>query len=636
MCNQNRKKFKNFFIIFSFFIIIFSNNLYASTGYLYTSGKPIMEIDLATGLTTRIIDMYGFGLAYLNPNILLVTDSNHSLYIFNLENLNQIKVIDNIGPCARNVYVTPDDKFAFVLNNDANNLSVIDLSNFSYLKNITVGGPSYSGPNGLAFDPVNHLAYVSNHYGSPDISIIDYVSLMKVGEIDYDGFKPKECGIHLDDNLLYIANGGGGGNNSLTIYDLTISTVLKTLGTGTDPSGLIMSKDFQKVYLSCIGSSLIQILDTNTNEFIKSIGMGGYPAYPCINDDGTLICFSQEIYNCVSVINVETDQIIATYSVGDGPRCVLFGPSNEKPIANAGPDQIVECTSCCATEVTLDGTGSYDPDGDPLAYHWTWDGGEAYGEAPTITLPLDTTTITLVVNDGLVDSEPDYVDIIIEDTTPPMIEVTVTPDQLWPPNHKMVDILADVTVSDLCDQNPVWNLLSITSNEPEEGPGKKHSPDIMGHEPGTQDVEFQLRAERLGGGEGRIYTIIYEVADGSGNMAFAEAQVTVPHDMGKKLAKVSMPTQPYSYNLLPNFPNPFNPETSITYVLPEETQVTMIIYNSAGEKITTLVHGRQDRGYHSVTWNGRDASGRPVSGGIYFCRIQAGSYQETIRMLLLK
>ena len=105
------------------------------------------------------------------------------------------------------------------------------------------------------------------------------------------------------------------------------------------------------------------------------------------------------------------------------------------------------------------------------------------------------------------------------DTTPPDISVTVTPDTLWPPNHKMVDIVAAVTVSDICDAAPIVVLTSVTSNEPDNDQGKPYDPqdstsgdgntinDIQGAVIGTEDYEFQLRAERAGAGDGRIYTI---------------------------------------------------------------------------------------------------------------------------------
>ena len=94
-----------------------------------------------------------------------------------------------------------------------------------------------------------------------------------------------------------------------------------------------------------------------------------------------------------------------------------FVAPNSPPLANAGPDQIVFCTSLSGTAVTLDGSASDDPDGDPLTYTWTGPfpegGGTATGVNPVITLPLGTSTITLVVNDGTVDSDPDTVDVTV-------------------------------------------------------------------------------------------------------------------------------------------------------------------------------------------------------------------------------
>ena len=71
-------------------------------------------------------------------------------------------------------------------------------------------------------------------------------------------------------------------------------------------------------------------------------------------------------------------------------------------------------------EVTLDGSGSYDPDGDPLTYTWTWDGNTATGVNPTVELPLGSTTITLVVNDGEL-SDSDTVGITVEQAVVPAV-----------------------------------------------------------------------------------------------------------------------------------------------------------------------------------------------------------------------
>jgi len=109
-------------------------------------------------------------------------------------------------------------------------------------------------------------------------------------------------------------------------------------------------------------------------------------------------------------------------------------------------------------------------------------------------------------------------------------------------------------------------------------------------------------------------------------------------DLGKRINTYEMedPVLPTVYELFQNHPNPFNPVTIIGYTIPEQTRVTLEVYNIAGEKITTLVDIQMNPGHHTVNWDGRDSLGRLVSGGLYLCRLQAGNYRQTIRMLLLK
>jgi len=85
-----------------------------------------------------------------------------------------------------------------------------------------------------------------------------------------------------------------------------------------------------------------------------------------------------------------------------------------------------------------------------------------------------------------------------------------------------------------------------------------------------------------------------------------------------------------------NYPNPFNPSTTIQYELPELSTVVLSIYDIRGREVRTLLEGTKPPGSYEVQWNGVDNSGNPVSTGVYFCRLQAGSYSKTIKMVYLK
>jgi hypothetical protein len=93
---------------------------------------------------------------------------------------------------------------------------------------------------------------------------------------------------------------------------------------------------------------------------------------------------------------------------------------------------------------------------------------------------------------------------------------------------------------------------------------------------------------------------------------------------------------PTRYALHDNFPNPFNPTTTIRYDLAEAADVHLEIYNIKGERVTVLVDRHQPPGRHNVRWDGHNSSGQPVATGVYFYRLRAGEFVETRKMQLLK
>ena len=93
---------------------------------------------------------------------------------------------------------------------------------------------------------------------------------------------------------------------------------------------------------------------------------------------------------------------------------------------------------------------------------------------------------------------------------------------------------------------------------------------------------------------------------------------------------------PNEYFLTPNYPNPFNPSTTVQYGLPKAQEVVVKVFNITGQEMTTLVDARQDAGTYTLTWNGKSSSGQVVATGVYFLRIQAGSFVQTRKLLLLQ
>lgn len=93
---------------------------------------------------------------------------------------------------------------------------------------------------------------------------------------------------------------------------------------------------------------------------------------------------------------------------------------------------------------------------------------------------------------------------------------------------------------------------------------------------------------------------------------------------------------PEKFVLEQNFPNPFNPSTTIHYYMPTAQNVDLAIYNVTGQRIKTLVNEKQSAGNHQVQWNGRNDNGELAASGVYIYRLQAGSEVLTRKMALLR
>lgn len=200
-------------------------------------------------------------------------------------------------------------------------------------------------------------------------------------------------------------------------------------------------------------------------------------------------------------------------TVVDDTQPTITAPANVVANAPAG--------SCFAN--VNPGTPSAD---DNCAFSFA--GARSDSQPLTAPYPVGTTTITWSVTDAAGNAASATQTVTVNDVTAPTLgAVTATPNSMWPPNHQMFNVALSYGTSDSC---PSSCSVSVTSNEPVNGTGDGDTaPDWAVISP----TLVQLRAERAGGGSGRVYTITVTCTDASGNSTSKSTTVSIPHSQKK-------------------------------------------------------------------------------------------------------
>jgi subtilisin family serine protease len=248
----------------------------------------------------------------------------------------------------------------------------------------------------------------------------------------------------------------------------------------------------------------------------------------------------------LTVTDANTVPVTATADfLYQGEQWLVF---NDPPTAAIAGGGVIECAGPDGTRVTLDGTGSSDPDSTPgtnddiESYEWfvagfPGPGGSIRGATTTLTLWPGTYGVTLRVTDRSGRSDTATTTITVSDTQAPTLTVRAEPAMLWPANHELMPVHVQLAAQDRCDPLVRVVLVSATSSEPDDAAGGADGDttgDLQGVDPGTADTELLLRAERNSKGPGRVYTLTYQAIDAAGNQTLRQATVVVPHD-GRKI-----------------------------------------------------------------------------------------------------
>lgn len=205
----------------------------------------------------------------------------------------------------------------------------------------------------------------------------------------------------------------------------------------------------------------------------------------------------------------------ATNSVGTSSASFTVTVQDSTPPAITAPDMIVEATSAAGATVTYSAAATDLVDG-AVTLNCTPASGSQF--------PLGTTQVDCTATDLHGNEASASFNVSVVDTTPPtIVGLAASQTLLWPPDHRMESITLTGSAFDLVDPDPVLMILSVTSNQPDNGTGDG---DVAGDSVITGPMSVDLRAERSHGVD-RIYTITVQATDASGNSATSTIQVKV-------------------------------------------------------------------------------------------------------------
>ena len=207
---------------------------------------------------------------------------------------------------------------------------------------------------------------------------------------------------------------------------------------------------------------------------------------------------------------------------------------------------------------------------------------------------------------------------VYDDGESEIIEVTFTYSPIFNPPQNLAVV-----------SNPTDNWATFVW----EAPGRDNTRDLLGYDVHLDGVVVGTTTE--------VTWFFFDLENG----VFYDAGVVAVYDEGNSdLVEVNFEyAGTGTENILPlitkltgNYPNPFNPTTTINFSTKETGYVSINIYNMRGQLVKTLVNGELDRNYYEIVWDGKDNSGKSTASGIYFYKMKAQDYNSTKKMILMK
>lgn len=227
-----------------------------------------------------------------------------------------------VGLHPAHVVLTPDGRFAYVVNGGDNSVSVVDASERSVVATIPVG----KSPHGIRFAPDGRQAYVANTKGGT-VSVIDVASRKEIEQIPV-GKGPAQVGFTADGRLAFVSLSQ---EKAVAVIDPATRKVTRKIGVGTVPIQLYATPDSGTLLVANQGSrskpgDTVSMIDLQTFKVVKTLKTGAGAHGVVVDREGRLAYITNTYAGTVSVIDIKARKVVSTVRVGKGPNGVSVSP----------------------------------------------------------------------------------------------------------------------------------------------------------------------------------------------------------------------------------------------------------------------------------------------------------------------
>ncbi|MFZ0389550.1 MAG: T9SS type A sorting domain-containing protein, partial [Calditrichia bacterium] len=468
-----------------------------------------------------------------------------------------------------------------------------------------------------------------------EVRIIDGSSDTVTGDVRL-GAVPWSIAWNTTSDKLYSINRPEAWNfeGSITIMDGVNLKPVSTLTMGNQPGAMAWNSTNNTVFCASAFSNDVRVVDGVTDQVTDTIAVGNSPVDVLWNPTSNKIYTANEYGNSVSVIDGATHALLNTVPTGNNPRKLTWNATNNKIYVasyESGTATVIDGFSNNATATIA--VGAY-----PQSLVWNETSNKVYCSGSTLS-----------IIDGLMDT-------VITSLLPNIYSYRLA----WNETHNKIycaNLVSDIFVIDgvsnqiadtirlegdqvIVDQ--FWNiadnrLYCHTFEEVQNFPSTRYIRKLFAIDGSSDSVLSSLTLDEL-----KYWSSASEI-DRREFFAFdaQRSRIFLGNTINSWISVIDptitgIVTEPPAalsekYILQQNYPNPFNPTTAIRFQLTASSPVSLKVYDLAGREVAELVSGIKPAGEHTVNWN---ASGH--ASGVYFYRLQAGSYAETKKMILMR